>query len=208
MFFGQLDWKQFTNQPHIKKLTLNEQMNQFNFHLQQMSNLNKFQPKGTARRAATSGAVIGTGTGWDFFHDTLLSDGTAAKESGTNIQYAIDTAFYANSVQYGINYNHQPAPGATKPYGFVPDWNSASIDEIRVILKRVSPDNTNLYDATFNIEASAGTLGTVELITTPAKTIPYSISSGTTINGGSAWTWKITGFSNDFRALFTITEKP
>ena len=46
MFFRQLDWKEFTNQPHIKKLPLNEQMQQFNFHLSQMSNLNKFQPKG------------------------------------------------------------------------------------------------------------------------------------------------------------------
>ena len=46
LFFRQLDWKDFVNQPHIKKLPLNEQMQQFNFHLSQMSNLNKFQPKG------------------------------------------------------------------------------------------------------------------------------------------------------------------
>ena len=52
LFFRQLDWKEFVNQPHIKKLTLNEQMQQFNFHLQQMSNLNKFQPKGRSNNTS------------------------------------------------------------------------------------------------------------------------------------------------------------
>ena len=48
LFFRQMDWKEFSNQPYIKKLPINEQMEQFNFHLAQMSNLNKFQPKGSS----------------------------------------------------------------------------------------------------------------------------------------------------------------
>ena len=130
-FLRELTWQQFSNQPHIKKLHINEQMRQFRFHLDEIANYNIFQGKGPGRTTVTSGAVIGTGTGWDFFHDTLLSDGTPAKESGTNIQYAIDTAFYTSSVLYSSNSNHQPAPGATKPYGFVPAWSAQSIDEIR-----------------------------------------------------------------------------
>lgn len=54
LFFRQLDWKEFVNQPHIKKLSINEQMNQYNFHLQQMSNLNKFQPKGRSSNTVSS----------------------------------------------------------------------------------------------------------------------------------------------------------
>ena len=53
LFFRQLDWKEFSNQPHIKKLPLNEQMQQFNFHLQQMSNLNYYQPKGQSSSTIT-----------------------------------------------------------------------------------------------------------------------------------------------------------
>ena len=53
LFFRQLDWKEFSNQPHIKKLPINEQMQQFNFHLQQMSNLNYYQPKGQSNGTVT-----------------------------------------------------------------------------------------------------------------------------------------------------------
>ena len=42
----ELSWREFANQPHIKKLPLNEQTRQFNFHLDEVANYHVWQNKG------------------------------------------------------------------------------------------------------------------------------------------------------------------
>ena len=45
----ELNWKEFVNQPHIRTLPLNEQVRQYSFHLDQVSNFIHWQNKGPKR---------------------------------------------------------------------------------------------------------------------------------------------------------------
>ena len=58
----ELNWKEFVNQSHIRNLPLNEQVRQFNFHLDQVSNFIHWQNKGPKREQqlepTTSGFLL------------------------------------------------------------------------------------------------------------------------------------------------------
>jgi hypothetical protein len=45
----ELNWKEFVNQSHIRNLPLNEQVRQFNFHLDQVANYRIWQNKGQSK---------------------------------------------------------------------------------------------------------------------------------------------------------------
>lgn len=47
MIIRELTWQQFVNQPHVRNLHINEQVRQYNFHLDYIANLN-FQNKGVS----------------------------------------------------------------------------------------------------------------------------------------------------------------
>lgn len=46
MVLRELSWKEFASQSHIRNLPLNEQVRQFNFHLDEVSNYRMWQNKG------------------------------------------------------------------------------------------------------------------------------------------------------------------
>lgn len=54
----ELSWKEFTNQPHIRKLPLNEQMRQFNFHLDEVANFLNWQNKGYKLTVKITGFLL------------------------------------------------------------------------------------------------------------------------------------------------------
>ena len=54
----ELTWKEFVNQTHIRKLPLNEQVRQFNFHLDQVSNFLHWQNKGKKLRIQITGFLL------------------------------------------------------------------------------------------------------------------------------------------------------
>lgn len=76
-------------------------------------------------------------------------------------------------------------------------------DDITLIITRVSPDDTT--SAAGNIEVSVTT--SPGSITSPAgKSTNYNFNSGTTIDGGSAWTWTITGAGEPTELEIVVTE--
>lgn len=54
----ELTWKEFVNQSHIRNLPLNEQVRQFNFHLDQVANYRIWQNKGPGRRIINIGFLL------------------------------------------------------------------------------------------------------------------------------------------------------
>lgn len=54
----ELSWKEFANQPHIRKLPLNEQVRQFNFHLDEVANYRQWQNKGRKLTIQITGFLL------------------------------------------------------------------------------------------------------------------------------------------------------
>lgn len=146
-----------------------------------------------------SGSVSQLTPGWEFFMDSLGS-----QESSTDIKYAITYHTVTNGVDGYVFTNNQAEPGGTKQFV---DYSFSNVDSAHFEINRVSPDNSTFYNASISFTTLQGSYDSITSLATPSKSLPYSISSGTTVNGGDDWTWSVNNPSADLKLRITITEK-
>ena len=198
MFYRQLDWKEFVNQPQIKKLTLNEQMYQYNFHLQKMSNYN-FQPKGpgpaSSSSASSQGAAV-AGIPFDLSYTAILA--------GPVYNYARWNYRIVSSV---ANINAQPTmhlPQNAEVQALTGTVAAETGDNVTLTISRFSPDDTPESNGTIVITPSGNYLS---VINPTGKSLNYSFSLSEIVDGGVDWTWTFTNVDSDFSLRVFVTEE-
>jgi len=214
LFFRQMDWKEFSNQPHIKKLPINEQMQQFNFHLAQMSNLNKFQVKGrTQSTLSPSATPTVTPTSTPTATPTATPTGTPAPVEGPLFNLPLEVTVAGNySEQYRIRFN--AVIGSNVSDNNVTAGNTINTtisipegDHLDVSIARI--DDAEGVDTTVDTSGVIGITvsGTNNgIYNTSSHSLPLTIQPGDNFALLNGHSWRLFNLGSDATVTVTINE--